>query len=65
VAILPEPREISVSVHDSDLKYEFMRSAGPGGQGVNTTDSACRLIHLPTGKLLSKSILYTIHMLLT
>jgi len=49
VAILPKARDLEMSLPAKDLKYEFMRSSGAGGQGVNTTDSACRLTHLPTG----------------
>jgi protein subunit release factor A len=50
VAILPKARDLEMSLPAKDLKYEFMRSSGAGGQGVNTTDSACRLTHLPTGQ---------------
>merc|ERR1719431_977126 len=48
VAVLPEPRSINIEIHEKDLKREFMRSSGAGGQGVNTADSAVRLTHLPT-----------------
>jgi len=48
VAVLPEPRTIKVNLKESDLKWEFMRAGGAGGQGVNTTDSAVRLTHIPT-----------------
>jgi peptide chain release factor 1 len=49
VAILPEADEVDVSVDMNDLKFDVYRSSGPGGQSVNTTDSAVRVTHLPTG----------------
>ena len=48
MAVLPEPRDIRVEVSERDLKWEFMRASGAGGQGVNTADSAVRLTHLPS-----------------
>jgi peptide chain release factor 1 len=49
VAVMPEVDEVEVEIQDNDLKIDVMRSTGPGGQSVNTTDSAVRVTHLPTG----------------